>query len=394
MKEKEQIIQSTPSFAQQAPSTGRLILGILVFAPLLTLALPILLLLRWWLKRKSIMRTLKELEPRFRKEGLTWNSEVERIQFEDLSKHPAKNPIDSISDIYQMAILGATRLQLRGGEIEKFRIFRRKEIGTLQISLIGSEDWSLWQVKVVDTHIDPLIYFKHLLYLFEDCAFIIERNLNGPDSNGLKKEMKRIIESVRLCFPVLYQSTQRLKVSPFPIGRQITETLTGPPDFLHESEFFKQSPFRGSRYERQKLKSPRWPDSSRYQTAAVFAAFDHLVMKVSRHYRIGDIQHLRILYGLDMLLEIGDNAGMFGFGLLSDEGFGKLPADIIKSIDSISDSELIHEYNIPPDTNGFYQNMSADALVNFIQVVVAKHCQPTSKKRNKRRKTGVGDTDA
>jgi hypothetical protein len=346
------------------------------------------------------MRTLKELELRFKKAGLTWNSEVERFHFEELSKNPAKNPIDSISDIYQMVVLGATRTQLRRGEIEKFRLFRRREIGTLQISLIGSEDWLSWQVKVTDTHVDPLIYFKHLLYLFEDCAFIIEQNLNGPDSTGLKKEMKRIIESVRLCFSVLYQSTHRLKVSPFPIGRQITEALTGPPDFLHESKFFK-APFRGFRYERQKLKSPRWPDSSRYQSAAVFAAFDHLVMEVSRHYRRGDIQHLRILFGLDMLLEIGDNAGMFGFGVLSDEGFGKLPADVIKSMDSVSDSELIHEYNIPPDTTGFYQNMSADMLVNFIRVLVAKHCvdsgethcQPISEKHNKRRRAGAGDAD-
>lgn len=258
----------------------------------------------------------------------------------------------------------------------------RKELGTVQIALVGAEDWTSWQIKIAETYVDPLMYFQHTLYVFEDCTFVIERAAHAVDQEGFKSEMKSIVESVRLCFPVLYESTHRLNMSPFPIGAQSTRALATPPDFLHESRLFRRG--RRFEYERLRLESRpflRWPDSDRYQAAAVFAALDHLVMKSSRYYKAGDLEQLRILYGLDVLLEMAENAGMFGsIGFLGDKGIGQLPRKVIESVDSISDSRLLEEYKdvIGMPLRDHISNMSSDELVGFIQMLIAERRDQTS----------------
>jgi hypothetical protein len=248
--------------------------------------------------------------------------------------------------------------------------FKSEELGSCYIAIAGAEDWGDWQIKIAENYEDPLDYCRHALFIFEDLTYIIERAGFAVDIHtGLKKEMKAILEHVRVCLPVLYYSAARLVKSPFPISQVRTDTVSLPIDLLHESKLYRK---RGSlQCQRTRFQSPGWPESSRYQAAAVFAVFDHMVMKVAKAYHARDPRHLRILCGVDTTVSIAEKAGMFGaIGRLEESSFGKLPRSAIEEMDSLTDTQLEQRYaeQIKPELENVVRGMSSEEVWSLIQV--------------------------
>jgi hypothetical protein len=254
---------------------------------------------------------------------------------------------------------------------------RSKEVGSCYVAIAGGKDWADWKVKIAENYGDPLEFCKHALFIFEDLTYIIERELFAVDLHtGLKKEMKTILQDVRACLPVLYYSPARLVRSPFPISQARTDMVSAPIDLLHESKLCRK---RGAlRCERTSLQCPRWPGSAPYQTAAVFAVFDHMVMKIANAYRAQDPRHLRILCALDTTICVADSAGMFGtFGMLEQSGYGKLPRSAIEEMDSLTDAQLEQRYaeEMKPELQEAVAAMSSEEVWTLTQVLLAREEQ-------------------
>ncbi len=90
--------------AQQSPSPGRIILGAVVFVPLLTLCLPFIFFMRWWSKQRSMQGFMNN--PQFRAEFDKLDEETQRETLKQLSNEPGMNPIHTISDLFRLAIYG------------------------------------------------------------------------------------------------------------------------------------------------------------------------------------------------------------------------------------------------------------------------------------------------
>ncbi len=256
-----------------------------------------------------------------------------------------------------------------------FNFSKSAEEGTAYLAMSGAEEWSDWQIKISENYEDPLEFAKHALFMFEDLTYIVERVGFAVDLHtGLRKEIKSILEDVRLCFPVLYHSSARLGMSAFPIGTSKTDTITRRVDFLYESRLRRRR--KGLEYERMRLQSPGWPESAHYQGAGVYAIFDHLVTKASKAYEPQDLRHFRVLYGIDVTIDTCERAGMFGStGMLKEDSFGKLPKSSIEAMESITDDELKEHYanQIDSPVKDYIEKLSGIEVVAFIQSLIAEN---------------------
>lgn len=254
-----------------------------------------------------------------------------------------------------------------------FNFLKPQELGNCYIAIAGAKEWRDWRIKIAENYEDPLGFCRHALFIFEDLTYIVERGLFAVDSHtGLKKEIKAILEDVQVCLRVLYHSRARLLKSPFAIGDERTDTLGPLLDLLHESKLYQK--LGKLHCQRTQFQCPGWPACAPFHAAAVFAVFDHMVMKIARTYRARDLRHLRVLYGVETIVRIAESAGMFGsIGLLEETGFGKLPRSAIREMDSLTDEQLERRYaeQIPPEIEDIVRDMPAEEVRAFIQALLS-----------------------